>query len=780
MSQEYDIFAELLPIFRDEALEKIVVVNRSLMLLEQEGLPPSIRHNATDEVLRIIHTIKGNAASVGLDPLQKFLHNVESSMKKSHREDGLPEGGPIYSIWFRSVDIATEIIEKGYDADLHLKKIEEIEAELAGLVDAKMPDAPGKKPRRSKSKDKQYRDAAVVEPPKADAEAAPVDEIAVSSTSAQTEEKEIIRVSTRRIDRLAEGLSELLTFRLQFERRIFDLKSMHRQNISMNQIGEKKQSLMIVALEKARRDGKIETEAFDELWNIFGDIEKWHKSRKSGDRKLLNNVQKIYREIRQSGISMKSQEESIRHLQMTSVAEMFGSFHRLIRDTALSLNKSINFITEGENVELDRNIIQQLRDPLIHLLRNALDHGIEEPNERESAGKPSRGQVTLRAFASGGGVIIEIEDDGRGMDTDSIRSHAIELGIITAEESESMSERAIQSLVFRAGFSTKKKASLLSGRGVGLDFVRNWVDRLRGRFEWESKSGKGTIIRLRLPLTMATIQALIARIGNQKFAMPIVGIDRVIRVKESELISAKSKPILMLDGAPVEIIPLSKLLGIAASNYAKQKEFPVVISSGADAVRGWVVDELLGEQEIIMKRFSKYIENFANFSGAAIIGNSEVVLVLNTADLHRNSVDGVVLQLSDDSTEQGEIKKSKRVLVVDDSLTTRTLEKLILLKAGYEVTEARDGVEAYETLLKAGDFDLVMTDVQMPRMDGVELTKKIRQEPKFAQLPVIICSFLDREEDKIRGLEAGANAYITKSQFSQNRLLDIIVQLVGD
>ncbi len=761
-----DIIKQLLPLFRDSAGSAVLQANRTLLLLEASELPDSVRTDSTNELLRILHTLKGDSGSVGLDEVVTLSHEIESSMKAVKTEKGIPPGLPVYGTWFAALDKLAEIATQEYDRERVQKEIEEIKERLAGSGGdvADRGEAPSAAERKSGEG-----------PPSK----TPAEESGRERFRREAPERgdEVVRVSFRRLTGLTESMSELLSARILSEQRLHDLQEDARELLSRHQEWSKTGQRFMNSMSRSYRQGFMDKEAFQELKEKYKEMDAAGQAIKRTGQGMLGSLQTAHKQVRHTGTVMRTQEENLRGLQMTPVADLFASFHRWVRDAALELGKKIEFKTEGESVELDRSIVQRLREPLIHLLRNALDHGVETPEERLAAGKSERGLVALRAFAAGGGVVIEVEDDGRGLDTEVIGRVAVQRGMVGEAEARNMSERAVQSLAFQPGFSTRGKVSKMSGRGVGLDVVTAWVEDLRGRVEWDSSPGKGLLIRLRLPLTMATIQALITRVGGQKFAIPHSAVDRVLRVKTKSLTTVEGRTSIIHEGQPVELIPLAGLLDMAPSEDEHPAEMAVVISYGARGPKGWIVDDLLGEQEIVMKDFTRFFKKVKNMAGAAIIGSGEIVMVLNAADLHQRS-SGLRMDPAGRSGKDRKAGAAKKVLVVDDSLITRTMEQRILGKAGYEVDGARDGKDALERMDK-NDYDLVVSDMQMPRMDGAELTRNLRKDPRYAETPVIIVSFLDSEEDKMRGMEAGASAYLTKKQFNQARLLELVQRLIG-
>jgi len=474
----------------------------------------------------------------------------------------------------------------------------------------------------------------------------------------------------------------------------------------------------------------------------------------------------------------------MKEIRMLPVSTIFNTMPRLVRDIAVAQQKEINLIIEGDETELDKKVLESIKDPLIHLLRNSVDHGIETPDERESAGKPRQGTIRLSAFHKGGNVIIEIEDDGKGFDIERIKETILKKGYATEEELANMSEREITNFVFMSGFSTAKIITDVSGRGVGLDVVKTDIEKLKGNVIIDTQKGQGTKFTLQLPLTIAIIQALLIRCNKEVFAIPLLSIDESISVKSNEIYSIENREAIRVRGKTISVVRLSEILDLPEDDTNMQPakkekdQIPVVIISLMDKLVGFIVDEIIGEQEIFIKSLGDHIGKLNNISGATVLGNGQVIVILDVVDLINSA------KLSHPSFKRvkektaKKIAEKKRILIAEDSLTTRELERSILESEGYIVKTAMDGIDALNVISQE-QFDLIICDIEMPRMNGFELCKAIKQNPETKDIPVIIVTSLDKEEDKRRGIEVGAQAYIVKSSFDQSNLLDAIERLIG-
>jgi two-component system chemotaxis sensor kinase CheA len=472
-------------------------------------------------------------------------------------------------------------------------------------------------------------------------------------------------------------------------------------------------------------------------------------------------------------------QESINRVRMMPISALFNLFPRLLRDIARQEGKEVELIVEGGHAQLDKKIIEELKDPLTHLLRNALDHGIEKPEERAAAGKRPAGRLRLAATQKASSVVIEIEDDGAGIDLERVRALALRRGFAAEAELAEMTDQQVLGLVFRPGFSTKGIITDLSGRGVGLDVVLTNIERMKGTITVSSERGRGSVFSIRLPITLATTQALLVRVSGQSFALPLAAVDTIAEIGLEQVTSVESREAILVEGVPTALVRMNEILRLPepAVRLEAGERAPVVVLGSTDERVAFLVDELLGEHEIVVKGLAPPLRRVRNVSGATILGDGGVVPILNIFDLIKASQKVRGLWLADKRRVEAARRGKARVLVVDDSVTTRLLEKGILESNGYEVTLAVDGLDALGKLA-GGEFDLVVSDVEMPRMNGFELTRQLRRDEAHRELPVILVTSLSTDEDKKTGAEAGADAYIVKGAFDQGNLIATIRQLL--
>ncbi len=466
-------------------------------------------------------------------------------------------------------------------------------------------------------------------------------------------------------------------------------------------------------------------------------------------------------------------DEAIRGARMLPFAEVCEGLERAVRDLAKASNKQVELVVEGSDVELDRAILAALHDPLLHLVRNAVDHGIEPPAERLERGKPPVGRITVAAALKGPGVEIMVADDGRGLDIEAIRERASKQNVPASED-----ESELVRLIYAPGFSTSKLVTELSGRGIGLDVVKHQVEAVHGHVDVAFEPGRRTRFVLTLPLTLTTIRALMVEVAGDAYAVPTTFVKRLVRASAKELGWVEGREVLLGGGAPIPVASLADLLGLGgAPRVADDRRISLVVMAAADREVAFAVDELIAEHEVVVKNLGRRIQRVRSFAGATVLPTGRPALILAPAELLEAALGRSPGQPVGSRLTEERTAPKKRVLVVDDSITTRTLEKSILEAAGYEVLAAPDGAEAWRLLQEEG-ADLVVADVEMPRLDGFGLTETIRSSKRFRDLPVVLVTALESEHDKARGLEAGADAYLPKSTFDQEHLLAILARLV--
>jgi two-component system, chemotaxis family, sensor kinase CheA len=457
--------------------------------------------------------------------------------------------------------------------------------------------------------------------------------------------------------------------------------------------------------------------------------------------------------------------------QMVTVATITETLHRVVRDLSRAQGKDIRWDTRGTDTELDRGVLSRLAESLLHLVRNAVDHGIETPAEREAAGKPSRATVRLHAMQLGSEVIIAITDDGRGVDLDRVRQEAARHGLGT----DGLSDDDVAALTLRSGLSTASFVTDVSGRGVGLDVVRANVEAARGRVEVRSEKGQGAEFRVIVPITLAVLRCLLVEAGGCRYALPFHRVIRSQLHQSSDQVRAEGRVLTWVDHQAVPVSVLSETLGEAGGT---SMDGPVVVLADAERRHAFRIDRLLGQRDVVLKGLSQLLPNVPAVAGASVEPDGSILLVLDPPGLIARARQNGHIVASEASTPADGVEARGRVLVVDDALTVRELQRSILERAHFDVRVASDGAQAL-ALLAEEPIDLVITDVEMPQMDGFALTAAIRADPALANVPVLILSSRASDDDRDRGMHAGADGYIVKSGFDEGNLLTAVDRLLG-
>jgi two-component system, chemotaxis family, sensor kinase CheA len=467
--------------------------------------------------------------------------------------------------------------------------------------------------------------------------------------------------------------------------------------------------------------------------------------------------------------------DDVKRVSMLPFSTLLSGFPRMVRDLCRDCGKDVELTIEGGDIEADRRVFEEIKDPLIHLVRNSIDHGVELPADRERAQKRRRATVAIAVSAkSGGGVDVTISDDGAGVDVANVRAAALNLHLLSPEEAEQMDDRQVLPLIFHSGLSTSPRVTHVSGRGLGLAIVREKIEKIGGAAHIESERGRGTTFRLTLPLTFATFQGLLVRIDEQFFVLPGMHVYRALRISSRDIRRVENREVAEFEGKPVCLVRLAEVLGIGKQPKTVQARDNVsgVLLTWASQRMLFLVDEILGVHEFVVKSLGKQLARVRNISGTTVLPSGKIALVLNAADLIRSGSG-----IAPPSPDRASTKQKKSVLVVDDSITTRTLLRGVLESAGYQVRTAVDGVDALAAL-DSQPCDLVLSDVEMPRLSGFDLTAQIRANRKLSNLPVVLVTALESRSDRERGAEVGANYYLVKGGFDQSNLLEAVERLI--
>jgi two-component system, chemotaxis family, sensor kinase CheA len=767
MGLSEEIRRQLIEAFKTEQAEHVQKITQGLLALEK-NVRGRQRRAILDEVFREAHSLKGGARAVGMPTVEALGHAVEELLQLA-KEDRLALTPEIFDMLYQALDAVTAVISQVEAGETTpstsvlslLSCLEQAVSAVKGAAGHEAGQRSGNDDLAANRQD----DGLVAE---------------AEQPNAATPASETIRVSVDKLDRLMAQFSELLGARVRAEQRLMEMRqlqiaidSWHKESVSVAA------AYTTPTLNKARVQQPYSAPAHSGRTNGTNGVFTRSQEELRAVTKQANTLYRDFANdtLRLSVILDELQEE-IRRVRMLPLATITAGFARMVRDLARQHDKQIDLVLAGEETELDKRVLEQVKDPLIHLLRNAVDHGLEPGRERSHAGKPARGRITLFAGQQGGTILIRVSDDGRGLDLAQIRQAAVRRELLTAAEADQLTDGEAAHLIFRLGLSTSPIITDISGRGVGLDVVRQNVEQLHGALQVASKPGEGTTFTLSLPLTLASSRGLLVQAGQQTFFLPHVSVERMLLVKPGEIAHVAGRPTIGYREKPIVLAWLEDLLSLPAASR-DSKYLTVVIISVAEKRLGLVVDELEGEQEIVVKSLGKPLARLAGIAGATISGGGQVVLVLHPADLIRLAARFQGRTAVTNLAQNQKKKRRKEILVVDDSLTTRMLEKNILEAAGYLVHLATDGEEALDMLNRGELPDLIVCDITMPRLDGLALTRHLKSDTRLGNIPVVLVTSLGSPADKARGIEVGADAYIVKSSFDQTNLLDTIEQLIG-
>ncbi|WP_207847360.1 MULTISPECIES: hybrid sensor histidine kinase/response regulator [unclassified Pseudomonas] len=466
--------------------------------------------------------------------------------------------------------------------------------------------------------------------------------------------------------------------------------------------------------------------------------------------------------------------------RMRPFADVLTGQVRMVRDLGRSLGKQVRLEIEGEKTQVDRDVLEKLEAPLTHLLRNAVDHGIETPEQRLLMGKSEEGLIRLRASHQAGLLVLELSDDGNGVDLEKVRRSIVERQLSPAETAAQLSEEELLTFLFLPGFSLRDTVTEVSGRGVGLDAVQHMVRQLRGAVVLEQTAGEGSRFHLEVPLTLSVVRSLVVEVGEEAYAFPLAHIERMCDLQPQDIVQVEGRQHFWHEGRHVGLVAASQLLNRPASQSSGET-LKVVVIRERDAIYGVAVERFVGERTLVVLPLDERLGKVQDISAGALLDDGSVVLIVDVEDMLR-SVDkllntGRLERIARHGNQAAEVAR-KRILVVDDSLTVRELQRKLLLNRGYDVAVAVDGMDGWNAL-RSEDFDLLITDIDMPRMDGIELVTLLRRDNRLQSLPVMVVSYKDREEDRRRGLDAGADYYLAKASFHDDALLDAVVELIG-
>ncbi|MCO5413990.1 hybrid sensor histidine kinase/response regulator [Ralstonia mojiangensis] len=762
----------LLALFHEEAQTQTRVLSTGLLTLERAPTDAA----ALEACMRAAHSLKGAARIVGLQDGVDVAHRMEEWFVAAQRATLVLTAAHI-DVLLRGTDLLLRVGQPGTAGQLPRAEVEAVlvafsapERAAAAPVAATFadPDAAAEDATMKAAMALLNAEVAALSTPPVPAPepAAPAPHRAPIGNT--RDPHRMLRVRADNLDRLLSLSGESLV-----------------ESRWLKPFGE--------SMLRVKRSHRAATLALDALYETL--VERLDQHADADMHAALNDVRQMLGHMQQTlgehiddldrfdrrstHLAQQLYDEALQ-CRMRPFGDATHAYPRVVRDLARSLGKQVRFNIVGEATQVDRDILDMLDAPLGHLLRNAVDHGVETPEARETQGKAPEATITLEARHSAGKLLITVADDGAGIDLEAVRAAVVRRGLSDADTASRLSDHELLDFLLLPGFSMREHVTDVSGRGVGLDAVHEVVKAVRGNVRIHNEPGRGTRFMLQLPLTLSVIRSLLVDVGGEAYAFPLAYVRRTLELARAEIDMLEGQQHFSFEGRPVGLVTAHQLLGTQPPGEARESVPVVVIGEGAETY-GIAVDRFLGERMLVVQPLDARLGKVRDIAAGALMENGDAVLIVDVDDLLR-SVDKLVRGGQLDKVQRGQgvaVQQRKHVLVVDDSLTVRELERKLLEKRGYAVTVAVDGMDGWNAL-RGADFDLVVTDIDMPRMDGIELVTLIKRDAALKALPVMVVSYKDREEDRRRGLDAGADYYLAKGSFHDEALLDAVRDLIGE
>lgn len=781
-----ELLARLRAAFRSEAQERLTTV--STTLLDLERAPDTEEQKPILEtVFREAHSLKGAARAVNLSEIEtlcQVIEDVFGSLKKGE----IPVSPEIFDTLHESVGVIEDILDVLDSEDPAASTSSE---QIIPLIDRfnlikTGGDDPQADPSREAEQEIEAEACREKEETPTPAVTAPEPRVEEEQRAKSTQSKplisETVRIPTVKLDSLFLKAEEMLSLKLIAAQHLNDLRdaglSFELWNKNLARIDPDIRALRNRIQKEKEADGRNENRAvISSLLDFF----EWSRDyTQTLDRKFRLLVGTEEKNLRTLGRMVDDLLDDMKKVTMLPFSTLFEIFPRMVRDISRAQEKEVDLLFKGGDIEIDRRILEEMKDPVTHLLRNSVDHGIEKPEDRIGRQKPRRANVSLSVSqVEGDKVEVVISDDGMGIDVEKVKDKAVQKGLLTRQEADQLDRSDALSLIFRSGVTTSPIITSISGRGLGMAIVQEKIEKLGGYLQIDTEPGTSTTFTIRLPVTIATFRGIVIKDAGENFIVPSSNVDRVLRIGREFVKSVENMDTISLNGKVLSLVKLADVLELPAPGNGKSGSgvLSVMVLGTGDKRIAFEIDDVLSEQEVLVKNLGNQIRRIRNIAGATVMGSGKIVPILNVHDLLKSAVRSATNLRSSGREKKIESTAEKSILVADDSLTSRMLIKSILESVGYTVTTAVDGLDALTTL-KTTKIDLVVSDVEMPRMTGLELTASIRGDKKFGEIPVVLVTGLESNEDRERGIDVGANAYIVKSSFDQSNLLDAVQRLV--
>lgn len=778
---EEELLQKLREAFQAEAAERLQSLADAILALERG---PAAEHLAAilDGAFREAHSLKGAARSINLTEIESLFQSLESLFAAVKR-GAVSFSRQLFDLLHATLAGVESHLEKcrgnAFDAAglaalaALAERLNEAAAgaEITAAPPAEVRNepeatAPAEEERESTTASELQGPLPAATGPRPEQSVLPCVDFPSESAATATAKSprgqrtaalDSVRISSARLDRLLLKTEELLSLKLNAARQVKELKNFRAA------LEQQKRRTAPAAAAGADGGGRCDAAAVDGLLREL--------------QRLIRQSEQDHRLLR---LLIDDLAVDMKEILLLPFSTVLNIFPRMIRDIATEAGKEATLEVFGSEIEIDKRILEEIKDPLIHLLRNAVDHGIERPELRERSGKARQGSIQLSiASVEGNRVEILLRDDGQGISLEAVKEKAVRLGLVSEEAARHLDEEEALRLVFVSGVSTSPMVTEISGRGLGLAIVHDTVERLGGRLTVKTEPGRGSRFEIVLPVTLATFRGVMALVGGRPFILPCAHVQRVVRIAQERVRTVENRPAVSIEGRTLPLLDLAAVLGLPAASGNDAARRPLVVAAVLEAGgerMAFQVDEVLGEEEVLVKELGSQLKRVRNIAGAAVLGTGEVVPVLNVRDLFQSAVDQRIQPTAPPSDEERH-SAQKSILVAEDSITSRVLLKSILEGAGYRVKTAVDGMEAF-SLLKTEPFDLLVSDVEMPRLNGFELTGRVRADKDLAEIPVVLVTGLESAEQREQGIMVGASAYLTKSGFDQGNLIEVVRRLI--
>jgi len=784
-----DEFQEILQDFLIESFELVEKLDEDLV--ELESRPDDLE--LLNGIFRVAHTVKGASSFLNFDTLTHLTHHMEDVLNKA-RHGELSITPDVMDVILESIDLMKALLEKirdtssddGIDVAACVARLDKISnGDLSGLADAVT--AQQVKDEESAAVEEETPqeepDYENMDPDEIEAE---IERLLAQRQAEDKAKREAKIAAGEEVPSMPPEPSEEKKEEKKEEAPKAPPPVSAAQNASASQktsSGEPKAAAPAkrapAAVEQTIR---VDVKRLDHLMNLIGEL----VLAKNRLIKINDDVEERYEgeefleELNQvvSIVSLVTTDLQIAVMKtrMLPIGKVFNKFPRMIRDLSRELNKQIELVISGEDTELDKSIVEEIGDPLVHIIRNSCDHGIETPQERIAKGKPEKGTIALKAYNEGNQIVIQIDDDGKGLDPEMLKEKSLEKGIITEKEAETMSDKEAFTLIFKPGFSTAAAVTSVSGRGVGMDVVKTNIEKLNGIIDIDSVIDKGTSIKLKIPLTLAIIQALLVGVQEEHYAIPLASVLETVRISKDEIYTVEGRSVMRLRDDVLSLVHIGDIFEVERILDEGEHTYVVVLGLGTSKL-GLIVDTLVGQEEIVIKSLGDYLKGIEGIAGATIRGDGGVTLIVDVVALMDMAKETKATQITSaaDSVVKEKTKASDyTVMIVDDSKTDRTIMRKALEPMGITLVEAADGQEALN-ILKSGEYniDAMLIDIEMPRMDGYTLASEIKKYNRYKNLPLIAVTSRTSKSDRMRGVESGMVEYITKP-YSADYLASVV------